>query len=317
MTCHNCLIQAKKFGKHRNGLQRFRCNQCRKTFTEDHATPLDEMRLPLPAAETILKLLVEGVSIRSIERITGVHRDTIMRLLALAGERYERLFEKRVKGISPNYAQCDEIWGFVGMKEKHKQKAMIEDYAMGDAYTFVGIDAETKLILCWELGKRDMETTIPFIDRLRTVTDGSRFQLTTDAYGTYPPVVEACFGANIDYAQLVKTYSLPSEAKRAEARYSPGHVTGTIQRPLVGHPKLSKISTSYIERQNLTMRMCIRRLTRLTNGYSKKWENLKAAIALHFAWYNFIRVHQTIKTTPAVKAGLTDHVWTLREMLMA
>ena len=181
MTCHNCLIQAKKFGKHRNGLQRFRCNQCRKTFTEDHATPLDEMRLPLAKAEMILKLLVEGSSIRSIERITGVHRDTIMRVLALAGERCQRLFENRIKGISPNYVQCDEIWGYVGMKEKFKKQAMIEDESLGDAYTFVGIDAETKLIITFETGKRDSGTTQSFIQRLRDVTTG-RFQLTTDAF---------------------------------------------------------------------------------------------------------------------------------------
>ena len=316
MTCHNCYQECKRFGKDRNQYQRFRCRVCGKTYTDTPPKAFD-VRIREDVALRVISCLVEGLSVTGTARMTGANKRTVLNLLVQAGQASERLFEKRIKGIAPRYVQCDEIWGFVGMKEKQKRKAMIEDEAVGDAYTFVGIDAETKLILCWELGKRGMETTIPFIDKLRTVTYPNRFQLTTDAFASYPPVVEACFGANIDYAQLVKTYSLPSGARQAEARYSAGYVTGTILKPLVGRPSLSHISTSYIERQNLTMRMCIRRLTRLTNGYSKKWENLKAAIALHFAWYNFVRVHHTIKTTPAVKAGLTDHVWTLREMLTA
>ncbi|MGH9425182.1 MAG: hypothetical protein ACRD2L_02595 [Terriglobia bacterium] len=184
---------------------------------------------------------------------------------------------------------------------------------IGDAYTFVGIDAKTKLILCFELGKRDGVTTLAFIEKLRRATNG-RYQLTTDGFKPYVGAVEEVFGADIDFAQLVKLYSGDEETRE---RYSPGEVIETIPVPIQGDPRLDQISTSYVERQNLTMRMCMRRLTRLTNGFSKKWDNLKAALALNFAYYNFCRVHQTLRMTPAMDAGIADHIWSLGELLEA
>jgi transposase-like protein/IS1 family transposase len=311
MTCHNCQSLCKKFGKHRNGLQRFRCKQCGRTVTEDHKRPLDEMRIPLEKALLCLNLLVEGNSVRSTERISGVHRDTILDLLLKAGARCERLLSERVKGVAVSSVQADELWAYVGMKEKTKKK---KDYAtekLGDAYTFVAIERNSKLVLAWHLGRRSRFHTEQFIDKLDRATSG-RFQLTTDGFGAYPDAVSYALGTRTDYAQLVKVYANPVEN---EKRYSPAEVIAAIPTPFWGDPFPENISTSHIERQNLTMRMMMRRLTRLTNAFSKKWENLRAALALHFAYYNFCRIHSTIRCTPAMEAGITGHIWELRELI--
>jgi transposase-like protein len=204
--CHNCQSICNRFGKHRNGLQRFRCSQCKRSFTEDHTRPLADMRLPMDKAESILKLLVEGMSLRSIERVTGVHRDTIMRLLLLAGERSQKLMDEKMRNLQSRYLQVDEIWTYCASR------------------------------------------------------------------GLYPKIRQ-------------------------------------------GNPDPDHISTSFVERQNLTMRMQLRRFTRLTNAFSKKLSHLKAAVGLHFAWYNFCRVHGTLRVTPAMEAHMTDHVWSISEML--
>ncbi len=184
---------------------------------------------------------------------------------------------------------------------------------IGDACTFVGIDARTRVILCFELGKQDGPTALAFIERLRRATNG-RYQLTTDGFRPYVGAVEEVFGADIDFAQLVKLYSGDEETRE---RYSPGEVVEAIPMPVLGEPDPSRISTSYVERQNLTMRMCMRRLTRLTNRLSKKCDNLNAALAPNFAYYNFSRIHQTLRVTPAMEAGITNHIWSAGELLAA
>ena len=312
MTCHNCQSICKKFGKHRNGLQRFRCKQCGRTVTEEHNRPLDEMRVPLDKAILCLNLLVEGNSVRSTERITGVHRDTILDLLLKAGERCERIMDKRIKGIAVKDVEADEIWGFVRMKNRAKLFRQITDPEVGDAYTFVGIERNTKLVLAWHLGERDMVNTEAFTEKLNYATSG-RFQLTTDGYGTYPEAVSYSLGTRVDYAMLIKVYAAPRDG---EQKYSPPEVVETITKPMIGDPDFSRICTSIVERSNLSMRTSIRRLTRLTNGFSKKWDNLRAMLALYFAHYNFCRIHSSIRCTPAMEAGITKHVWTLRELLI-
>jgi transposase-like protein/IS1 family transposase len=308
VTCHNCQTACNRFGKHRNGLQRYRCSQCRKTFTEDHTRPLDAMRVPLEPALLCLQLLLEGNSIRSAERITGVHRDTILSLLEVAGLRAEKLLTERIRGLRVRDVECDEIWGWVGMKEKNK---IIDTDLLGDAYCFVGIERNTKLILAWHLGRRSAHDTQLFTEKLREATTG-RFQITTDGFTPYPVAIERTFGIGVDYAQLVKVYG-PS--RDGEQRYSPAEVVDVEVVPRVGMPDFERICTSHIERQNLTIRMAMRRMTRLTNAFSKKWANLKYAYALWFAFYNFCRTHKTLRVTPAMEAGLTDHVWTISEML--
>jgi transposase-like protein/IS1 family transposase len=314
VTCHNCQSICNRFGKHRNGLQRYRCSQCRKTFTEDHTRPLAEMRLPMDKAESILKLLVEGMSLRSIERVTGVHRDTIMRLLLLAGERSQQLMDAKMRNLSARYLQVDEIWCYVGKKRRNVRSG--DSPELGDQWVYVAIDAETKLVPSFRIGKRVRPDTWAFLWDLHKRL-ANRVQLTTDGLNHYTVSVPECFGSDVDFAQLTKMFGDYGQFDSPEARYSPPRISGVISKVRQGDPDPDHISTSFIERQNLTMRMAMRRLTRLTNGFSKKLSHLKAAISLHFGWYNLCRVHSSLRVTPAMEAGLTDHVWSLQELIVA
>jgi transposase-like protein/IS1 family transposase len=307
MTCQNCQTQCRKFGKDRKGYQRYRCRQCAKTFTEPHNGHFFGMYTPAEKAALILKMLVEGVSVRSIERLTGVHRDTILRLLLAAGQRCERLLENELRAVAVRDVQCDEIWGFVGCKEKNNEDG---DPRRGDAYCFVALERNSKLIVSWHLGRRTARDTVAFTEKIDEATKG-RFQITTDGFRPYVDAVQYSLGTRVDFAQLVKVYAVPRDG---EQRYSPAEVVDAVPVPRWGVPNFQRICTSHVERQNLTMRMQIRRLTRLTNAFSKKWENLKAALALHFAWYNFCRVHSALRVTPAMESGLTDHIWTVGEL---
>jgi transposase-like protein/IS1 family transposase len=312
MTCHYCRTICKRFGKHRNGLQRYRCNQCRKTFTEEHQRPLDEMRLPLDRAENVLRLLLEGMSIRSVERVTGIHRDTILRLLVLAGERCQRLMDEKLVDLPVRDVQVDEIWGYVGKKEAHKTALEESAAEIGDCYCYVGIERHTKLVLCHYLGKRNGPSAEHFIAKLGVATSHFPYQLTTDGFHPYIKAVKKQLTGRVHFAQLIKVYSSPREG---EQRYSPGEVVEAVPVPIMGYPKYKQICTSHVERQNLSIRMGMRRMTRLTNAFSKKWENLEAAYALWFAYYNFCRRHQTLRVSPAMEAKLTDHLWSVRELL--
>ncbi len=313
MTCHNCSIIAVKIGKDRKGNQRFRCNQCRKTFAELQQKPLDNMRLPMEKAILCLQLLVEGNSIRSTERITGVEKKTILSLLVLAGEKCERLLNEKIKSVPVRDVQADEMWGYVGMKEKTKKRQGKDTDTLGDAYTFVAIERNTKLVIAWHLGRRNVRDTVAFTEKIYEATSG-RFQLSTDGFVAYPDAVAYSLGTRVDFAQLVKVYAV-DEFGGGERRYSPPVVVQAIPTPRFGNPDPERICTSHVERQNLTMRMMMRRLTRLTNAFSKKWENLRAALALHFAYYNFCRIHKTIRCTPAMEAGITGHVWEIKDLL--
>jgi transposase-like protein/IS1 family transposase len=314
MTCIRCKHQTCKkfgyFGKRR--IQRWRCNSCKTTFCELHERLTRDTMLSQPdAAARAIQCLLEGCSIRSTERLTGLNRNTILRLLVVAGERCEKLLERTLVGLRVRDVECDEMWGYVGMKEKAKGNLYKNVDTLGDAYTYVAIERNTKLILAWHFGKRNRPETLAFMLKLRRATDG-KFQLTTDGWPAYPDAVERVFGIDINFAQMIKVYSA---ARDGEQRYSPAEVVDVEVVPRVGMPDYERICTSHIERQNLTMRMQIRRLTRLTNAFSKKWENLRAAIALHFAYYNFARVHSSLRVTPAMEAGLTDHVWTIQELI--
>jgi len=313
MTCHNCRTACRRFGKHRNGLQRFRCNQCQKTYTEDHQRPLDDMRLPLVKAESVLRLLLEGMSVRSAERITGVHRDTILRLLVLAGDRCQRFMESKIANLNVQDVQADEIWGYVFKKEGHKSKEDGDE--RGDAYCFIGIERNSKLILAHHLGKRTAKATDEFVGKLAyAIHPDCRFQLTTDGWPPYLTSVPMLLRGRVDFATLVRVYGVSAEG---EARYSPPEVIDSVTTEIMGRPCRDRICTSHIERQNLSIRMGMRRMTRLTNAFSKKWENLEAAYALWFAYYNWCRKHQTLRVTPAMESGLTDHVWNIAELISA
>jgi len=314
MTCHNCKIEAKKSGKDRKGNQRYRCNQCKRRFQAEREALLGNMYLPEDKVLLCLMLLLEGNSIRSIERITGVTKQTLLNLLVLAGERCDEVMKQRIKGVAVRDVEADEIWAFCKMKKMTKLYKEVTDPKVGDAYTFVGIERNSKLILAWHLGDRDTANTEAFTEKLNRATSG-HFQITTDGLPSYPDAISYSLGTRVDYAQLIKIYAHGD--REGEQKYSPPEVVETITKPVIGWPDPSRICTSIVERSNLSMRTSIRRLTRLTNGFSKKWDNLKAALALYFAYYNFCRIHSSIRCTPAMESGLTSHVWTLRELLAA
>ena len=261
----------------------------------------------------ILKALVEGNSIRSTERMTDVHRDTIMRLLVRVGDNCEALMDKRLRGFHCKYVEVDEIWTFVKKKQGRLTEKEKLNREIGDQYIFVALDAETKLIPSFTIGKRDSDTTLEFIVDLYNKLQGNgRIQITSDGFKPYIEAIEQEFGSDVDYTQLIKVFGTEHAGR---GRYAPPKISEMLSTVITGNPNRKKISTSYVERQNLTMRMHIRRLTRLTNAFSKKLRNLKAAIALHFAHYNFCRIHQTLRVTPAMEAGITDRVWSMGELL--
>lgn len=262
-------------------------------------------------AISVLHHLVEGCSIRSTERITGVHRDTILKLLVLVGEKCERLMDERIKGLHVSEVQCDEQWQYIGMKQKTKKQKGIDDETLGDSWVFTAIERHSKLILCWHLNKRTEADTIAFTEKFAHATEGN-FQVTTDGFKPYQHAIVLSLGAqHVDFAQLVKVYA----AKQDETRYSPAECIGANKVTIYGNPDMDKGSTSHVERHNLSTRMASRRYTRLTNAFSKKWSKHHAALALWFAYYNFCRVHRTLRVTPAMEAGITDHVWELKELL--
>ncbi len=312
MTCHNCKLEAQKAGKDRYGNQRYRCNSCRKTFQKLREKMLGRMYLNEDKALLCLTLLLEGNSLRSIERITGVEMHTLLDLLTLAGDRCRKLMRDRIKGIAVKDVEADEIWGFVKMKKRTRLYKEITDPTVGDAYTFVGIERNTKLILAWHLGERDAANTEAFTEKLHRATSG-HFQLTTDGLASYPDAIRYSLGTRVDYAQLIKVYG--NTDREGEQKYSPPEVVETIRKDVIGSPDPRRVCTSIVERSNLSMRTSIRRLTRLTNAFSKKWENLHAMLSLYFAYYNFCRIHSTIRCTPAMEAGITNHVWSLNDLL--
>jgi transposase-like protein/IS1 family transposase len=311
MTCKACDLRCQSIGKHRNGLRRFRCPQCRKTYTEPHRRTLDTMYISQEKAALALQLLLEGNSIRSTQRITGLDQNTLMTLLVKAGERCQALMDSTMRNLHIAHLQLDEIWTYVMKKRAHVRKG--DSPEVGDQWVFVAIDADTKLIPVFHIGKRHIEDTRTFLWDLYGRVQG-RTQLTTDGLHHYRAAVPDTFGLDVDFAQLVKLFGDYGQ-ETPEARYSPGRITEVLSKVRSGDPDPDHISTSFVERQNLTMRMAIRRFTRLTNAFSKKLLNLKMAVALHFAYYNFCRVHRSLRVTPAMEAGLTDHVWTIAELI--
>ena len=267
------------------------------------------MYLPIEKAEIVLRLLLEGNSVSSVVRLTEVHQKTILKLLLLASEKCERIMGEKIRNVPAKNIQADELWSWIGCKEKMVRPD--HDPSFGDCYTFVAIERDTKLVLNIAIGKRDQRTTDVFIEGLRLATSGN-FQITTDGFGPYKSAIVNTLEDRADYAMLIKVYRATPEGER---RYSPAEVVNTEVVPVCGQPDPKRICTSHIERQNLSVRMGLRRFTRLTNGFSKKFENHCAAIIVWFAFYNFCRVHKTLRTTPAMAAGIADHVWGVRELL--
>jgi IS1 family transposase len=259
----------------------------------------------------VIAALVEGNSIRATVRMTGVAKNTIVKLLAEIGTACERYQNSALRNLPCKKIQCDEIWQFCYAKQKNVPSAKQGQFGYGDVWTWVALCADTKLICTYKIGTRGASTAYAFMHDLAARL-ANRIQLTTDGHRVYVDAVESAFGSQIDYAMLVKIYGADRDN---EARYSPAECMGCRTIPISGDPQAKHVSTSFVERQNLTMRMQMRRFTRLTNGFSKKIDNHAHAIALHFMHYNFCRIHQTIRVTPAMEAGITDHVWTIEEIV--
>ncbi len=264
-------------------------------------------KLPLDKRVQILSMLCEGSSMRSISRVADVSFNTVAKLLVDAGDACAEYHDEHVRDVKASRIQCDEIWSFTYAKQKNVPTAKAAPEGAGDVWTWTALDADSKLIVSWLVGRRDAVCANEFMqdvaDRL-----SNRVQLTTDGHGVYLDAVEAAFGIDVDFAQLIKMYGT---APDAVSRYSPPVCVGATKEKINGKPDKRHISTSYVERQNRTMRMSMRRFTRLTNAFSKRIDNHCHALALYFVWYNFVRIHKTLKVTPAMAAGVTD---TLRDM---
>lgn len=314
MTCLRCQHgTAKRFGYYgRRRIQRYRCHRCHATFSAPQPKPLGSHYMPIEKATQITSLMMEGMSVRAISRLTGTDKNTILSVLRTLGEKARTFFDSRITGLRPRFVQLDELWAFVHTKEK--QLSGDDPQSWGDSYTWIALDSETKLILSFHIGKRDAPSAYEFVGDLskRIVR---RCQITSDGLRSYVPAIEEYFGADVDFAQLVKIYGTPDNA--GPDWYGPAKVIEAVPTPVSRNPDLKRVSTSHVERSNLTVRMHLRRLTRLTNAFSKKLDNLKAAVALYVTWYNFCRVHLTLRVTPAMEAGLTDHVWTVGELISA
>jgi IS1 family transposase len=259
-----------------------------------------------------VSMLAEGSSIRSTERVTGVHRDTVMRLGVRVGEACAAIHNAKMRNIKSTEIQIDEIWGFIGKKKK-QTKAWEED--VGDVWTFIALARDNKLIPAFHVGKRTMIHAQAFLRDLASRL-ANRIQLSSDGLAAYRETVGPVFGNDVDFGQIVKTYSMTVlGSEPASVRYSPAEVVHVERNVVQGEPDITRITTSHVEKQNHTLRMHCRRLTRLTNGFSKKWENFEAAVALNFTYYNFCKRHITVKTTPAKAAGIEDHEWTVAELV--
>ena len=258
----------------------------------------------------VIRCLIEGCSIRSTCRMTGVAKNTVIKLLADIGEACAAYHNRHVRNLRVRRLQCDEIWCFVGAKKKTATPEQ-KQQGWGDIWTWVGIDADTKLVVGYLVGGRNAGWALEFMEDCASRIKG-RVQVSTDGHKPYLEAVEGAFGMEVDYAQIHKIYGASDEP---EKRYSPAKCIGCEMKVVSGDPDPKHVSTSFVERQNLTMRMSMRRFTRLTNGFSKKAENHCHAVALHYLHYNFCRVHQTLRVTPAMEAGLTDHVWSVEDVI--
>jgi IS1 family transposase len=272
-------------------------------------------KLPLKTRVQMLSMLCEGSSMRSVSRVCDVSINTVSKLLVDAGKFCADLHDRQVRHVKAKRVQCDEIWSFTAAKQKNVPTMKSRVAGAGDTWTWTAIDSDSKLIISWLVGGRDGEYALAFMDDVRDRL-ATRVQLTTDGHKAYLEAVEEAFGADVDYAMLVKMYGEPEgQKKTSERRYSPAVCTGAKKIRIEGDPDPAHVSTSHAERQNLTMRMQMRRFTRLTNAFSKKFENHMHMVAIYTTFYNFIRIHKTLRMTPAMAASVSDKLWSMDDLV--
>lgn len=311
MVVSTCTHKSfKKHGRNATGKQRLRCKLCGHSWLEDTPKPLGSMRITMREATTVLGMLLEGMSIRACGRLTGLHQDTIGDLILTVGENCEALMES-LEGVEARDVECDEIWSFVGIKEKRRKELGYSE-ELGDAWSWIAIESNTKMVLAHRVGGRDYQTCRGFIERLRDATVG-RFQLSSDRFNSYRMTVPFVLQNRVDFGQIIKNYS----STQVTTRYSPASIIGTQRKVRFGNPNVDKIGTSHIERLNLSIRMHLRRFTRLTNGHSKSLDHHKAMLSIFFVWYNWSRINTGLegKQTPAMASGIADKPWTLKQLL--
>jgi transposase-like protein len=314
VNCRCCGGSANKFGKFKNVnriVQRYRCQRCGTTFSETQ--PLDGLRVDFKQACNVVHLLCEGMGIRAIERFTGLHRDTVLSILETAGQKCARLLDEKIRNVKCSWVEVDEIHGFVFSKQ---DRNVSDDPERGDFFTYLSADTGSKLIISWRTSKRDGENTLAFMRDLKSRMDG-RFQLTTDAYNCYckgpNSAVRTVFGNKIDYATETKVFA--NKNMLVKNWFTPPKLIGIKRYSRIGKPEMNLATICHAERMNLSVRLFSRRFTRKTLGYSKKLENLRHAVAIFVAHFNFCRIHSAHGRTPAQAANLTNHQWTIEEML--
>lgn len=314
MNCPDCQAECREYGFF-GGTQRrprYRCVACRKTYSDIPYRPLGRLKTPLVRAARIVNLLVEGTGILAASRLTGAHKNTVLSVLAVAGDKCAFFLDRRVRNATFPFVQVDEFFCFVGCKEKNNRT---EDPERGRQSIFVAVDADSKFIINWMVGKRTSGTIERFMQDLKRRVK-TPFQLTTDGYELFEDEVKWAFYGEAGYGQVTKQFVHPKGSKTAEGRYEPSRVKTIYKRHVFGPLRFDRISTSYVDRTHLSLRLFNRRLTRLTLGFSKELAYLKHSVALSIAHFNFCRVHGSLKgATPAIAAGLTDHIWSIPELL--
>jgi transposase-like protein/IS1 family transposase len=315
MTCHNCRIQMVKAGFYgAKKVQRWKCQHCNKRFAEPQATPFgQDVRLPAEKVSMILRCLVEGNSVRSTSRLCDVEKRTVLTLLKTAGDHCERFMEHTLRDVSVKELALDECWSYVGKKEGHKFLHEKDDDTIGDQYVYIALERNTKLVVAWHLGKRNRDNTYEFISKVRRATADQRFEIATDAWPSYVPEIDLQLSDRANHSVVVKVYE--HSVEEGKERYSPGRFVRVEKSVGSGVPDLGRASTSHVERKNGSLRQWCKRLTRLSYAFSKKKENLRAALALHFWYYNFARIHSSIRVTPAQESQVTDHIWNFEELM--
>lgn len=307
MACNHSHSQ--KFGKTSSGSQRYRCRDCGLTFTQS-TDSLAGMRIGVDKATAIIRCLTEGMGVRATGRINHVGKAAVLDTLVLIGERCKLFTEAAIVDVPVKDVQADELWSFVYCKEKTRVKKSLPRTHFGDQYCYVGFERHSKLVLAWHMGNREMGEGEVFIRKLHNACCKSPFQVTTDGWQSYKKLIrdEMSF---VHFGMLVKLYTSTQDT----TRYSPGTIFQVKKHKVMGQPVEARMCTSHVERTNLTIRMQLRRFTRLTNGFSRKWRNHDAALGLLFAHYNFCQKHGSLQTTPAVAAGVADHVWSVGELI--